>query len=142
MNRTGRRSRDGVRWCGRTCLSLFLSLAWLTACSTEPTDVDVAVDRPAAADGELDCDERWAVQGTPNSEAEGFGSSEEAVIPWLQIYSERYDLPAPQVVWNGVASIQDELGDEVLVATALKTEDRGWLPVGLSGCSSYGQLES
>ena len=119
---------------------LLMSLAMVAVitvgCSTaEP--LDLAESPP---DGVLDCtdDSSWGIQGTPDPEAEGFATADDALADtFAPFIRDNGELQGPQQIDETRASLLNAQNHEVVLASASEIAPDNWFVVTVSGCSGF-----
>ena len=108
------------------------------ACSAEP--LDLAEFPP---DGVLDCtdDSSWVINGSPDPNATGFATDEEAFSDTLAMHLlVNDDLRGPEIIRPGLASFLNTENREVVVVSASEVSPANWFTATESGCSGYDRL--
>ena len=91
-------------------------------------------------DGVLDCtdDSSWGIQGTPDPEAEGFATADDALADtFAPFIRDNGELQGPQQIDETRASLLNAQNREVVLASASEIAPDNWFVVTVSGCSGF-----
>lgn len=116
-------------------VSLVLLAAVAAGCSgVKP--LDLAEFPPDAV---LDCtdDSEWGIQGSPDPDAEGFFTANDALLATLAPYIEDDDDLELQDIREGVASLLDSNNREMVFAGATEVTPGNWFVDTIGGCSGF-----
>ena len=108
------------------------------ACTNEPLDLE-----EFPPDGVLDCtdDSSWVINGSPDPNATGFATDEEAFSDTLAMHLLVNDnLRGPGIIRPRLASFLNSENREVVVVIASEISPGNWFTTTESGCSGYDRL--
>ena len=114
-----------------------LLVAMVAAGCSGAEPLDLAESPP---DGVLDCtdDSSWGIQGTPDPEAEGFATADDALADtFAPFIRDNGELQGPQQIDETRASLLNAQNREVVLASASEIAPDNWFVVTVSGCSGF-----
>ena len=114
-----------------------LLVAMVAAGCSGAEPLDLAESPP---DGVLDCtdDSSWGIQGTPDPEAEGFATADDALADtFAPFIRDNGELQGPQQIDETRASLLNAQNHEVVLASASEIAPDNWFVVTVSGCSGF-----